>query len=192
MKMIVAGMDPSMSNWGIARMRVCVQTLSLEIEGLALIATESETKKQVSKTSDDLRRAREVREGMLANVSDCAVVISEIPFYNPAAYPMANFNSGLCAGVLASCPVPVIQVSPQDVKLAAVGHRQAAKEEMIEWAMATYPTAPWLMRKFKGTIRPTAANEHLADAVATVHAGIKTEQFKQALTLYRSMLRSAA
>jgi hypothetical protein len=34
---------------------------------------------------------------------------------------------------------------------------------------------------------PTKANEHLADAIAAVHAGVQTQQFKQAAAIYRSM-----
>lgn len=187
MKINVIGMDPSMSNWGIAKVVVDIASLAIEVRELVLIETESEKKQGVIKQSDDLRRANLLRGEMLLHCTGSSLAITEVPFYSPAAYPMANFNSGLVTGVLASCSLPLIQVSPSDVKIAAVGHKQAAKEEMIEWGMEKHPEANWKMRNFKGKARPIAANEHLADALASVYAGIKTQQFQQALAMYRSM-----
>lgn len=187
MKIKVVGLDPSTSNFGIAKATIEINTLDIEILDLILVQTESEKLKGVRKDSDDLRRARDVYKGFMEAVKDASLVISEIPFMNPGGYAAANFNSGLVTGVLASCPRPLIQVFPQDVKMLACGSRHAAKEEMIEWAMNKYPAAPWLMRKLKGKMIPTAANEHLADAIASIHAGVRTAQFEQAVSMFRAM-----
>lgn len=187
MKIKVVGFDPSMTNWGCCLATVDVNTLEVAIQGLQIYQTESEARKGVIKQSDDLRRAIEVRNGMLKACDGAAFAISEIPFMNPGGYASANFNSGLVTGVLASIEIPLIQVFPRDVKIAAVGHKDACKEEMIEWAITKYPDAPWLTVKRKGKMVPTKANEHLADAVAAIHAGIQTEQFRQALAMFRSM-----
>lgn len=186
-KIRVVGFDPSTSNWGIAKALIDLDTGEVKLDELVLIQTESETKKNVRKDSDDLRRAKEVYAGMMEHLTGASLVISEIPFMNPGGYAASNFNSGLVTGVLAACPKPIIQVFPSDVKIAAVGHRHAAKEEMIEWAMNKYPSAPWLLRKLRGKMVPVAANEHLADAVAAIHAGMATAQFEQAVSMYRAM-----
>lgn len=183
----VVGLDPSTSNFGIVKSLVDMDTLEVSVEDLVLIKTESESRKGIIKQSDDLRRAKEVLAGMLVHTADANLVVSEIPFCNPGTYASANFNAGLVTGVLAACSIPVIQVSPSEVKLAAIGHRQAAKEEMIEWAMGKHPDAPWRLRKFKGTMRPIADNEHLADALATIYAGLKTQQFAQLIALMGGM-----
>lgn len=183
----VVGFDPSMSNWGTAKAFVNVDDLTVHIVDLLLTSTESETKKGVRKDSDDIRRACEVREGMCLACHGSALAISEIPFMNPGGYASANFNAGLVTGVLASCPLPLIQVFPQDVKMLACGSRNAAKEEMIEWAMDKHPDAPWLMRKLRGKMVPTKSNEHLADAIAVIYAGLQTAQFKQAIGMMRAM-----
>jgi len=94
---------------------------------------------------------------------------------------MASY--GVCIGILASMKKPLIQVTPNEVKLAAVGKKTATKEQMIEWAINKYPTAPWLTRKFKGQITHVKSNEHLADATAAIHAGVKTDEFKRMLVL---------
>lgn len=186
-KIKIVGFDPSTSNFGIAQCEVDVETLQVEVKNLILTKTESEKLKGVNKQSDDIRRAREIREGMIAACKEHQLAITEIPFYSPAAYPAANFGAGLTVGVLASCPIPLIQVSPQDVKVAAVGHRHACKEEMMEWAFGAYPNANWRTYKRAGKAIPTQDNEHLADAVATVLAGLQTQQFQQVLAMYRTL-----
>jgi hypothetical protein len=186
-KIRILSLDPSTSAFGICKADLCLETSKIEIITLHVEQTESEKLKGVNKSSDDIRRARLVCTAMLEHAKDCRLAISEIPFYNPTGYAAANYNSGLVVGVLASLPIPLIQVFPRDVKLAAVGHPQASKEEMIAWAMNLYPTAPWRMRTLKGKTVPLAVNEHLADAIAALHAGIESQQFQQAAAMYRSM-----
>lgn len=187
MKIKIVGFDPSMSNWGICKATLDVATMQFSVDDLILIETESESKKGVIKQSDDLRRAKIVQDGMIAACEGASFAIGEIPFCNPAGYAGANFNSGLVTGVLASCPLPLIQVFPAEVKQKATGIRSATKGEMIEWAMKKYPDAPWRMRKLRGKMTPTAANEHLADAVASINAGLDSQQLQQALAIFRSM-----
>lgn len=187
MKIKIIGMDPSMSNWGMCKATLDVVTMEWTVDDLILIETESESKKGVIKQSDDLRRAKIVKEGMIEACSDASFAIGEIPFCNPAGYSAANFNAGLVTGVLSACPIPLIQVFPSEVKQKATGVRSATKGEMIEWAMGRFPDAPWRMRTLKGKRVPTAANEHLADAVAAINAGLDSVQLQQALAIYRGM-----
>lgn len=187
MKIKIIGMDPSMSNWGMCKATLDVVTMEWTVDDLILIETESESKKGVIKQSDDLRRAKIVKEGMIEACSDASFAIGEIPFCNPAGYSAANFNAGLVTGVLSACPIPLIQVFPSEVKQKATGVRSATKGEMIEWAMSRFPNAPWRMRTLKGKRVPTAANEHLADAVAAINAGLDSQQLQQALAIYRGM-----
>jgi hypothetical protein len=187
MKIKIIGMDPSMSNWGMCKATLDVVTMEWTVDDLILVETESESKKGVIKQSDDLRRARIVKEGMIEACADASFAIGEIPFCNPAGYSAANFNAGLVTGVLSACPIPLIQVFPSEVKQKATGIRSATKGEMIEWAMNRFPDAPWRMRTLKGKRVPTAANEHLADAVAAINAGLDSVQLQQALAIYRGM-----
>ena len=68
----------------------------------------------------------------------------------------------------------LIEVSSLEVKKSSVGKKTASKEEMRQWAYEKWPDAPWL--KHGGKL--VQKNEHLADALASVEAGIRTEQFK--------------
>ena len=194
MRIKVVGFDPSMSNFGICKAELEVtgqQTPEIIIIDLQLIKTEGESKKGVIKQSDDLRRAKDIYGHMILACQGNNLAFSEIPLGNAAMYNNAILSAGMMVGILAACPIPLIQVFPKDVKIAAVGHPHAVKEEMIDWAINRYPTAPWLMRKRKEAMVPIAANEHLADAVATIEAGIRTTQFQQAIAIYQSMRQTA-
>ena len=63
--------------------------------------------------------------------------------------------------------------------LAATGSKTASKDDMITWAVSQYSDANWLTTKRGGHDIVTKKNEHLADAVAAVHAGMKTDLFQQ-------------
>lgn len=191
-KIKVVAFDPSTTSWGTAIALVDIVTLDIQLTDLVLTKTESEVGKGVRKDSDDLRRAGLVRSGMLSACEGAAVAISEIPFMNAGGYAAANYNSGLVVGVLAGCPIPLIQTFPQEVKKLITGSRHAAKEEMIEWATEKWPAAPWKTRNLKGKRVLTKDNEHLADAAASLYAGIRTDQFKQATAMMRSMLAAKA
>lgn len=180
----VVGFDPSFRHWGVAHGTLDIITGELKVDDLKVIEIEGEAKKGVIKTSDDLRCARDLQAALRPELEGVAITFTEVPLGNAASYNNAIFGAGVVIGILGSLQVPLIQVFPQDVKKAMTGIRDACKEEMIEAAMLKHPTAPWLMRKFKGTMRPTAKNEHLADAIAAIHAGVQTQQYKQLVQMF--------
>jgi len=170
------GIDAAFANVGIA-----VATLDITdpknpviaVEALRLIHTEGLKKrpKGVPRSADDLRRAREALYGIHDAIDshEPDFVIAEVPFGSQSA--RASWALGISLGVLASIP-NLIEVTPREVK-AATGEKHADKDYMIEWAMGLYPNAPWQMRRFKGDlIQVSSSNEHTADAVAAIHAGI--------------------
>ncbi len=187
----IVGCDPSLRNFGFAQATLNVHTLEYTIDNLILVESESENGKTVRKNSDDLRRASNLYQGMINACKGAVLAIAEIPVGSQSSRAMASY--GMCVGVLAACPIPLIEVTPAEVKLAAAGYKQttgrkqATKENMIEWAMNKHPGANWLLRKLKGNMVPVADNEHLADACGAIEAGIRTSQFQQAIALYRSM-----
>lgn len=184
-KIKVVGLDPSLSNFGIAIVTIDVDTLDIHVEKLILVETEREAGKTVRQNSDDMRRARMSYVAMNDACKGAAFAIAEVPVGSQSARAM--LSCGVCIGVLSGCDIPLIQVNPSEVKVVATGYKNATKAEMIEWAMHKYPYANWLMRKSKGVMTPLAANEHLADAIAAIEAGIKTEQFRQAISIYRGL-----
>lgn len=185
--MILAGIDPSLRNFGLAKGACDISTGSFEPSDLLLIETASDdkNKKSVRKNSDDLRRSRELYAGMTNFLLGVDLAFVEIPVGSQTARAMTSY--GICIGLLASINVPLIQVTPSEVKVAATGNKNATKKEMIEWAVNSYPSAPWLTHKRNNHFKITDKNEHLADAVAAIHAGAKTDTFKQLIAFQRKI-----
>lgn len=182
--MRIAAVDPALANLGMAKLALDLDTMKLSVIDLMLIETDKQTTKQVRQNSDDLRRAKALTKGFHEFIGDCALVFAEIPTGAQSARAALAF--GIAIGMLAGCTKPLIQVQPSETKLATVGTKTASKDEMIDWAVETYPDAAWLKAKSKGVMRFIAKNEHMADACAIAHAGIKTDQFLQLVAMLRT------
>jgi Holliday junction resolvasome RuvABC endonuclease subunit len=185
--MLIAGIDPSLSNFGLAKGTLDLSgtpTLA-SIDALELVNSQADktSAKSVRKNSDDLRRARALYDGFQEFIKDVELVFVEVPVGSQSARSMASY--GVCIGLLASINKPLIQVTPSEVKLAAVGSKTASKAEMINWATNLYPDADWIRHKSKGEMVLSNKNEHIADAVGAIHAGILCDQFKQMTAFLR-------
>lgn len=186
----VLGLDAAFANVGMALATVSLDAyVTIDIDSLDLIVTKAEksTKKVVRKNSDDLRRAKESATAIRRAIEEnkVALVMVEVP--SGAQSARAAWSLGIVVGLLGSLQVPVIELSPREVKLVT-GDRLAEKEDMIAWAEAKHPKANW-PRKRDGSLIVTQA-EHMADAVATLHAGILTEEFGRMKAVYRSLFSS--
>lgn len=171
--LIILGIDAAFSSMGLARMFVESRGGHIvDVQSLRLVCTEGQHKKEVRKSSDDLRRACELRAALIKESQGALIAMAEVPSGSQSS--RASWSLGIAVGILAGCPIPLVQVSQLEVKLASVGKRTASKDEMIEWARSLYPHANWLTHRGK----LTKSNEHLADAIATVHAGVRTDAFR--------------
>lgn len=177
--MIVVGIDMAFANMGLARARIDGDVITgLD---LALVTTVSVDTKVVRKSSNELRRAAELVEALRAFCSGADFAIAEVPSGSQSAG--AARALGIAVGVLAACPIPIIEVSQREVKLASVGTPTATKPEMIQWAVSRWPALPWLRVRRKGALALTASNEHLADAMATIAAGVRTAEYSKIMSI---------
>lgn len=199
MKIRGIGIDAAFSNMGFAPVSIDLGRLpgleAITCEALSLTKTVKEAGKVVRVSSDRLRRGQELLEALHAACQGAQVAFVEIPSGTQSA--SAAFGLGISVGVLASCPIPIIEVSPMEVKAAVAGRKVtkgASKAEVIEWAAAHWPSAPWMRAAHKargkgGVTLPAGRllddNEHMADALASVAAGIQTPAFKQLLAILR-------
>ena len=189
----VVGVDPSMNNFGIvvADVDIYSPTFDFEIVSMTLVQSgnEAKAKKTIRKNSDDLRRAKLLYDGFQQACNEAQFAFIEVPVGSQSARAMASY--GMCIGVLASCPIPIIEMTPTEVKLAGTGVRTATKGEMIEAAIAAHPEGKWLTRKLRGSLEYTNANEHLADACFAIKAGLKTPEFRTATALLKAARKVA-
>jgi Holliday junction resolvasome RuvABC endonuclease subunit len=191
MEINIVGVDPSLRNFGIVNAILDTDTARFKITSMALIESEDNAKAQktVRKNSDDLRRAKLLYDGFQIACQGASFAFVEVPVGSQSSRAMASY--GICVGVLASCPISMVQVTPTEVKLAGTGIKSATKGEMIEAAVAAHPYAQWMTRKLKGETVLLNDNEHLADACFAIQAGIQTEQFKSYLAMLNLMKKSA-
>ncbi len=179
----VAGIDPSLRNTGLCKGTFDTATNTLQVTRLKLVQTEKQSGKQVRVNSDDLRCGNEIIRAMHDWIADAHIVFAEIPSGGQSA--AAAKGLGIATGILASIAGigqfkgQLIQVMPAEVKLAAIGSKNASKDEMIEWANGRWPEAEgWLRARGKADGPLVNANEHLADACGAINAGIQTDQFR--------------
>lgn len=181
MKIPVAGLDPSLRNWGVAKGTIDLEHGTFDLLSINTITTEGLKGKQVRQNSSDLHTATQLAEPMLELAREAKVVFVECPVGSQSARAMASY--GVCVGVLGAMRASgceLIEVTPLEVKLNFVGDKTATKDQMIQKAVSLYPDADWPRAKGKVVARA----EHMADAIAAIHAGVNTPMFKQLLRLY--------
>lgn len=183
MKIKALGIDAAFANMGFAHVEIDQHG---EIKCLDLTLTSTEGKsdgKGVRKSSTELRRARELHGAMLKACMGNRIAFVEVPSGSQSA--SASRSLGIAVGVISGCPIPIIEVSPMEVKIAVTGNRKikATKDDVIRWAFNRWPDAPWVLHQRKGKTFAVGdlqnCNEHVADALAIIVAGIATPEFKR-------------
>jgi Holliday junction resolvasome RuvABC endonuclease subunit len=198
-KLTLVGMDPSLRNWGLARASWDIVTGDLQVMLLKLSNPVLHTGKQVRQNSIDQQAAQQLYENAAAFMAGAHATFVEVPVGSQSARAMASY--GICVGVLGALRangLQYLEVTASEVKLAGHGTKTASKDDMIAWASRIHPDAPWLRYQHDCKGKPsktnpsvtvsaytkgqlTSDNEHLADAVAAIHAGLRLNTFKQML-----------
>lgn len=179
------GMDPSMSNWGIAIAYLDLDTMDLEVKDLILIKPDKSSKLKIRQNSKDIFTAEQLIQGVLPHLEHAAVVFAEVPVGSQTARAMASY--GMCVGLIAAINQvnKVIAVTPLEVK-QVTEIKDATKQQMFDWAYNQHPEAPWVTHKKNGKVlHSLSQNEHLADAVAALYAGALTAEFRTVIEILK-------
>lgn len=182
MRIPVLGMDPSLSNWGIAAAELCLETGILETPKLSLVSPKKLTGKQTRVTSNDIYRASQLALPVVEACKGANAIFVEVPIGSQSARAMASY--GICVGILGSLRaqgITFIEVTPTQVKEAFTGDRNATKQQMIDQAVSLYPDANFPIHK--GKVAGKA--EHMADAIAAIHAGVNTPEFQTTMSILK-------
>ena len=183
------GIDPSLTHTGWAVSEVDLQAREIvRVVDWGTVITAPTKIKSVRRNSDDLERSRAIVTTLNDAIQRHSIKIaaSEIP--SGAQSARAALSFGVSVGILASLPIPLIQVMPTETKLASHGTKTADKEDIVRWALAkteghpiTWPTGKkkneWEIELNGGYV--VKGVEHQADAIAVTQAAIKNEQFRQ-------------
>jgi Holliday junction resolvasome RuvABC endonuclease subunit len=184
MKIPVLGMDPSLRNWGLAAAELDLTTGILETPSLGLVCPDDLTGKQVRQNSNDLHLAQQLADKVIPAAKIAKVIFVECPVGSQSARAMASY--GVCVGILGairSLNIPLIEVTPTEVKLAFTKNKNATKAQMIAKAVELYPDAAFPTHHGKMTSKA----EHVADALGAIHAGVNTSTFQNLMRLFQQV-----
>ena len=184
MRIPVLGMDPSFRNWGLAEGILDLESGVLEELLLTLVETEVDDTKQVRKNSKDLISSETLAKTVFEKGLKAKIVFAEVPVGSQSAAAMKSY--GVCVGILGAMKahgIQIIEVDPNSVKRTFTGNKNATKEQMIQKALEWYPTANFPRDRGKSTGKVIAKAEHVADAIATIHAGVQTPEFTNLMKL---------
>lgn len=185
----VVGHDPSLNNWGLAIATYDLEQRTVQVERIDVIQPIVLQGKQVRQNSKDLDVAAQLHQGALAACAGAHAVFVEVPIGSQSARAMASY--GVCVGVLGalrSMGIPLFELTPKQVKLAAVKNENATKDQMIQWAVSLYPDINWPRYTRNGVaLLSKDKAEHEADAIGAIHAGVACQQFQQLIALLKPL-----
>lgn len=154
-----------------------IQLATLALAKLEVIQPPSDDSKQVRQSSKDLTRADYIFDRIKPYLPHIDVICIEVPHGSQNA--RASLGAGICIGLISALrsmtDKPIIYVNATETRKEITGKASATKQQAIDWAYGKYPGDKWPV--LKGKLIASKA-EHMADAIAAVHAGIKTETFK--------------
>ena len=183
----VAGFDPSLRNWGFAIGVYDSVNKTIQVEKVDICQPAIPSGKQVRQNSKDLLCAEQLTAKAVEVAQTVQATFVEVPVGSQSARAMASY--GICVGVLGALRaggIPFFEVTPTEVKIAAVNQKNASKQDMINWAVDLYPNAGWPSYKKNGAkIISASSAEHMADAVAAIHAGVQLSAFQQLISLIK-------
>lgn len=192
MKIRVVGQDPSMNNWGLFAADIDLdgdcKVIPIELKVVTNLKKDIKGNKTVRRSVLDLERTRDLHRAVHAFIAKHkpSFTMIEVPHGSQSATAMKAY--GICLGILGSQTVPMIQLTEQECKLHALGKKSGTKAEAIDYAMSRYPDAGWKMRKSKGQfVSVDGYNEHAADALIALEAGMYTDQFINAVAMATAM-----
>lgn len=181
----IAGLDPSMSNWGICIGELDALNGEFEVTSVHVIQPSKHKKTKMRQNSKDVLLSQELYKVNMLLLKDVDILFAELPIGSQSARAMASY--GICLAIIGALNenlTTVIEVTPQAVK-KIVGNHNPSKMEMIEWAIEQHPEIDFPTYKQNGIRYISAAKaEHMADALIAIYAGARTTQFE---TLIKSI-----
>ncbi len=169
------GVDPGFASVGFCMIEIGDND-AITIEHFDLIETEKSTKKQnVFASEDNLRRTVEIYRALNAITGDAVAICAEAMSFPPNASIAAKM--AMCWGALAALShvhrIPILQASPQAIKIATAGRKDASKDDM---SIAVSKRFPRLVEKI--VAMPKGDREHPVDALGAALTCIDSDIVK--------------
>ncbi len=160
---VVLGIDGGLAHMGLALAHVPAGSKPRIIFGAVIETTKCS---EGTAAGDNVRRAREVADALVEVIEreKPSRIVAEAMSHprDARAAAMLSMSWGVIAATAARYNLPVEGKSPMALKRALTGNQTAKKDEMIAAVREQYPEVIWPRRR--------DLHEHLADAVAAIHA----------------------
>lgn len=174
----VLGLDPGMASVGWAVMRLYRDGAIEFVKAGVLATAKSDKKLSVRSTDDNFRRAREISTFFhsIAGEYDVRAVAAEamsFPRSSSVAAKMAMCWGALSMLTVVRDPLPLLQATPQEIKVAVCGAKSASKEEVQAALIKQFPALEVELAALK-----KAHREHPADACGAVMSVLATAEIR--------------
>lgn len=167
--MRVLGLDETLNNMGLAWGHLNKKN-RLEIVGIDLFTTTASRK---NRALGDAKRIRYLFNKLRPYVQKTDLVCAELVGGGQSYRAAFSLAVGLTLAVAHDKPVKLVK--PKDVKMQVLPG--ATKAQIIKWAVQKYPHLNWRYSKRDGQSITIKGNEHMADAIAIVHAALYGNSF---------------
>ncbi|WP_395143663.1 hypothetical protein ACF3NV_07555 [Moraxella atlantae] len=167
MNIKLLSLDPSFRNWGFVIAEYDAVNHLLHIHSGGVLSSKPD-KSNTKQNTKDLKVSCYLYKHLVQLTKDIDIVIAEVPHGSQSSRAMVSY--GVCIGLLGCIQQPLIQISAMDVK-RLVGSNTASKDDVINWVKQHYQL-DWLPKA-------KSKSEHICDAIAALHIGIQSKQFKE-------------
>lgn len=177
----VLGIDPGFASFGWAIVELGAS--SVRPVALGVIRTKpSPKKRRVRATDDNVERCREISEAIARLLEEhlpvaIAAEAMSFPRSSAVAAKMA-MAWGVVVDRATLLRLPIVQATPQEVKRALTGARDASKLDVRAELVRRFPGLAGLLVGVPG-----GEHEHPLDALASVLAGLDSEALRMARRL---------
>jgi crossover junction endodeoxyribonuclease RuvC len=176
---VVLGVDTGFAACGYSRIELGLD--SEEVLAFGVIRTAKSPNKRGFKAADDnIRRGREIAQMLIPVGQGVDVLCVEAPSLPRNA--STSFKLGICYGILCCLlevlAVPVVMVSPQELKKGVCGNPKASKED-IAAALDQRFSRDFGAELIQGGI-PRGMHEHAYDSIGAVISSLDTEVIRMA------------
>lgn len=180
----VLGLDPSLRHWGMAEAFLDLSTGILSTPLGSIIEPRDLQGKNIRVNMNDQWLAEQLAVPVIAACKRARAIFVEVPVGSQSARAMASY--GICVGILGAVRalgIPYFQVTAAENKRLFTGNPNATKKQMIKQLIKYYPEIILPQGQTKGSIGDKS--EHIADAIASIHSGVNTTEFRTVLEILR-------
>lgn len=193
---LILALDPGFAFLGYALLELLPDG-SEDVLALGVVRTSpSNKKRKVLSADDNVRRCREISvklsnlmNGLLPKkgngidtllpIRSVRIVAAEamsFPRNSSSAAKMA-MTWGLIIGEVESANLPLLQASPQEVKVALTGKKDASKSDVEKAVLRRYASSSRKLQRFLADV-PEKQREHAWDALAAGVACLNSDQVR--------------